>query len=146
MQTVKHTSTNRPYPIHDQREHPVWISMGAAVKVSRLLLNDIDCNFWTLAYFCLVVIVSDLAAVLAGLPPPHSSDFGDKILHALFSEKQNHSSMATCSVKGEGCQEVDRILRPRWCRWVKYRVNIQAVPNLPLTSRQKLGFSMRPMY
>ena len=41
--------------------------MGAAVKVSRLLVNDIDCNFWTLAYFCIAVIVSDLAADLAVL-------------------------------------------------------------------------------
>ena len=56
-------------------------SRNAAVKISRLLLNDIDRNFWTLAYFCLVVILSDLAAELAGLRPPHSSDFGNKIVH-----------------------------------------------------------------
>ena len=27
-----------------------------------------------------------------------------------------------------------------------YRVTIQVVTNLPLTSKQKFGFSMRPMY
>ena len=27
-----------------------------------------------------------------------------------------------------------------------YRVTIQVVPNLPLTSKQKFRFSMRPMY
>ena len=78
--------------------------MGAAVKVSRLLVNDIDCNFWTLAYFCIAVIVSYLAADLAVLRLPHSSDFGNEILHGLFSKKRNKISMAlyTCSVKRPG--------------------------------------------